>query len=385
MAGKNRMALEILSLFNQIGYKEYVQVLSERDTIQIKDFPNLQISDTHWLDLRRCFKNGKFNPSHVLEIFAAYSGLEIDDLCDKILQLVAQDVAYWTHVSSVVLPMKALDFGTWLTIMKIPICAVDELMLFMLCKIHDRHAMVFTNSKLWTTVKENNHLSLDELYTICDVCLVYLGQDLYDELHSLFDDDNINQEVRILPAVFKTVVTGKTLSTVASLTKLCQEVLKCVGTQQRLVSSCTPSLKPEMESYLSNHPHLLNALGLRKQSSVTQDDSQPHEEAKLQPDLDNTPTLQIAEEPVLSPSTDTSSNTPNRSTPEQNTMESLDKTNDSPNTNVNDVVAQESDMTNPTVSASTNPDKICTQQSQTSEKTSSIKDKEDSPEIPDDF
>ena len=105
--------------------------------IQIKDFPNLQISDTHWLDIRQCSKGGKFNPNHVLEIFADYSGLEVDDLCEKVLQLVQQDVIYWTHVSNVVLLMKALDFDTWLVMMKIPICAVDELMIFVLCKIHD--------------------------------------------------------------------------------------------------------------------------------------------------------------------------------------------------------------------------------------------------------
>ena len=147
---------------------------------RLRIFPTYR-SVTHWLDVRHCYIKGKFNPNHVLEIFAAYSGMETDELRDKILQLVAQDIAYWSHVGSVVLPMKWLDFKTWLTTMRIPICAVDELMLFMLCKIHDRHAMVFTNSKLWTTVKENNNLSLDELYTICDGCLVYLGQDLYGE------------------------------------------------------------------------------------------------------------------------------------------------------------------------------------------------------------
>ena len=75
-------------------------------------------------------------------------------------------------------------------------------------------------------VKENSYSSLDELYTICDVLLVYLGQDLYGELHCLFDDNDTSHEIRILLAVFKTVVTGNTLSTVVPLTKLCQEVLK---------------------------------------------------------------------------------------------------------------------------------------------------------------
>ena len=316
MAGKNRISLEILTLFNQIGYRDYVQVLSERDAIQIKDFPNLQISDTHWLDVCHCFKNGKFNPNHVLEKFVDYSGLEVDDLHDKVLQLVQQDITYWTHVSNVVLPMKALDFDTWLAMMKIPICAVDELMLFVLCKIHDRHAMVFTNSKLWTTVKENSYSSLEELYTICDVCLVYLGQDLYGELRCLFDNNSTSHEVNIFPAVFKTVMAGKTLSSIPSLTKLCQEVLKKVGTEQRLVTSCNLSLKPEMEGFLRDHPHLLTALGLSHKASNVQLNSASPEEVTPQPDLDIVHTPQTAEEPVLSQSTNNSDSTSHKTNPE---------------------------------------------------------------------
>ena len=86
MASKNRMALEILSLFNQIDYREYVQFLCERDAVLIWDFPRLQISKTYWLDVRKCFKNGKFNPNHVLEIFTNYSGLECEDLRERVLQ-----------------------------------------------------------------------------------------------------------------------------------------------------------------------------------------------------------------------------------------------------------------------------------------------------------
>ena len=74
------MALEILSLFNQIGYREYVQYLSEHDAVMICDFPKLQISEMHLLDMRCCFKDGKFNLNHVLEIFAKYSDMEVDDL-----------------------------------------------------------------------------------------------------------------------------------------------------------------------------------------------------------------------------------------------------------------------------------------------------------------
>ena len=148
MADSNKMAIELLSLFNQIGYREYVQSLCEHDAVHIRDFPNLPISETHWLDVHRCFINGKFNPNHVMEMFCDYSGLDTDKLHEKVLLLVEQEVPYWTHASTVCLSMKGLDFLTWLSMMKILFCAVDELMLFILCKMHERHVMVFTGSKL---------------------------------------------------------------------------------------------------------------------------------------------------------------------------------------------------------------------------------------------
>ena len=129
------------------------------------------------------------------------------------------------------MPLKAIDFDTWITMMKIPICAVDELMLFMLCKIHDRHAMIFMDSKLWTTVEEGHNLSMDELYNICDIHLVYLGEDMYGELKCLFGDDG-QQDARAPQAIFRTVASGKTTVKVPTLEKLCQETLKCIGTQK---------------------------------------------------------------------------------------------------------------------------------------------------------
>ena len=246
----------------------------------IRDFPKLQISETHWLDVRCCFKDGKFNPNHVLEIFAKYSDMEVDDL--------------WECALNLVLPMKAIDFKTWLLMMRIPICVVDELMLFILCKIHDHHAMVFTDSKLWSTFEEGHQLSLDELYNICDIHLLYLGQDMYGELKSLYGENRIST-ISTPSSLLKTVVAGKTLSSVPMLTKLCQEELKQIGTQNHVQSSCTPLLKPAMENYLSDHPHLLKALGLTK-SLPTNDTST---EVNLQLDLDINDSSDKAEDPEL--------------------------------------------------------------------------------------
>ena len=260
----------------------------------IRDFPKLQISETHWLDVRRCFKDGKFNRNHVLEIFTKYSDMEVDNLQEHVLQLVEQDTKYWTHVSNVVLSMKAINFETWLSMMKIPICAIYELMLFMLCKIHDCHTMVFTDTKLWTMVEEGHQLSLDELYSICNIHLLYLRQDMYGELKSLFCESR-NPNLIGPSSISKTVVAGKTSPNVPMLTNLCQEALKQIGTKHCVQSSCTPLLKPAMENYLSEHPHLLKALGLTKTLPITDTIT----EVILQQDLDIINTSEKAEDPEL--------------------------------------------------------------------------------------
>ena len=262
--------------------------------VMIHDFPKLPINDIHWLDVRWCFINGRFNPNHVLEIFTKYSDMETDDLRECVLDLVEQDTKYWMHVSSVVLLMKAIDFKTWLSMMRVTICAVDELMLFILCKIHDRHAMVFTDSKLWSTIEEGHQLSLDELYNISDIHLLYLGQDMYGELKSLHNETRITT-ISTPASLSKTVVASKTLSNVPSLTKLCQEELKQIGTQNRVQSSCSPLLKPAMENYLMGHLHLMKALGLTK----TLPSSQSSNEIDRQPDLYLTTTSSNAEAPML--------------------------------------------------------------------------------------
>ena len=100
-----------------------------------------------------------------------------------------------------------------------------------------------------------------------------------------------------------------------------------MGTEQRLATSCTPSLKPEMESFLRNHPHLLTALGLSCKISTEHQNIISHDEAKPQPDLDNVHTSQTAEEPELSQSSKKSTGVPQETTSESSSDDDADANN----------------------------------------------------------
>ena len=63
--------------------------------------------------------------------------------------------------------------------------AGDELTLYALCRLHHRHAVVYTMAGLWTTVKDGMLLSESELVEKCDIKLLHLGGYRYGVLTKL--------------------------------------------------------------------------------------------------------------------------------------------------------------------------------------------------------
>ena len=53
--------------------------------------------------------------------------------------------------------------------------AGDELTLYALCKLYRRHAIVYTMTGIWTTIKDGVLLSESDLEEKCDIKLLHLG------------------------------------------------------------------------------------------------------------------------------------------------------------------------------------------------------------------
>ena len=183
----NELAKEIMSSFTSKNYCEYVTYLTNRDTVSITTFSSTSIGKLYWIDLRRCFKDNKLDPSHVLEIFCDYSGFTTDELRERIIRIMRlkNEVRFWSHAGSVVTQMNFVTYDEWLDMMENPNTFVDELMLYALSRIHSRHTVVMTANRIWTTVKQESDLTIDELMSVCDIRLVYLGNKTFGELRRL--------------------------------------------------------------------------------------------------------------------------------------------------------------------------------------------------------
>ena len=73
MASENKIAEEMLKIFKDKIYADYIPVLEFGDHMVKKDYSELEISKTHWLDMCHCFVNRRRNPLNIYTVFAGWS------------------------------------------------------------------------------------------------------------------------------------------------------------------------------------------------------------------------------------------------------------------------------------------------------------------------
>ena len=182
IAGELLRKMSLISQLKNFSYRQYCQALTERDAVQLDDFKKLSISEHHDIELWYCFKNGVFNPSHVIDYFARYTDKNCNELRELVIKCAKQKREHCLNVASIVLPLKPLGFDDWCDIMSDCRNACDELFLFMLCELHNRHAVVFMSNQSWSMVQTDEPMTEDQIYAACDLHLIFLGQDVYGEL-----------------------------------------------------------------------------------------------------------------------------------------------------------------------------------------------------------
>ena len=110
----------------------------------------------------------------------------------------------------------------------------DELAIYAMCDMLKQHAFVFTHTKPWTTVDGSiASLKIPELCMMCDVRLIYLGNNKFSEVK--LKPEILSPVPRPIP--LKRETPDVQLQTEQSLMSLTQEVV--VGILDASQSSCT--------------------------------------------------------------------------------------------------------------------------------------------------
>ena len=166
-----------LNMYHLSGYRYRMMVpsLNKGDIMTCEQYKHSELYGYFDIDRTNLYKNGKFNPNHVFELFGSYSGHSPAQVRVMTLQAIAANVQFYKDRSSVCLGMRGSYFEKWLSDIADPTCPCDELGLLTLSYLYKRHRLVYTSSKLWSTMELTNPTTLLEALNECTVCLIYLG------------------------------------------------------------------------------------------------------------------------------------------------------------------------------------------------------------------
>ena len=103
----NSIASELLQSFSDENYQEYTQALSNRDGVDIGEFPSTPLGKVYWIDVRNCLSKGVVNPNHLLELFSVYSNQDSKTLREVVLKTMKENSKYWNHVGTVILHLQS--------------------------------------------------------------------------------------------------------------------------------------------------------------------------------------------------------------------------------------------------------------------------------------
>ena len=81
------------------------------------------------------------------------------------------------------LGMQGLNARKWCDAMMLRDTPGDEIALFILCHMFDRHCAVVTSSKIWCTLETDGNATDDQLLSECELQLLYIESAVFSEMH----------------------------------------------------------------------------------------------------------------------------------------------------------------------------------------------------------
>ena len=171
------IAEELLDKINEEGYKETVAPLSIDDKLPDHIFQELKKSmKGRYQFSYELFSNqrGSPKPNGIFELFVRYSGENIDTIRQRLVDYVHSNTLEIKKMTTDYFTQKGGNLLMWVYKMSRPSTAGDELALFLLCKIFNRHAVIHMIKGPWCTLSGEKTGSGVSLEDRCDIVLVFI-------------------------------------------------------------------------------------------------------------------------------------------------------------------------------------------------------------------
>ena len=183
--------MNCLSIISPYNYTNNAIDLTSCDILDQSAFHNMDISKTHWLDLKYCYRYGKPNPQQLCEMFANFNKEDPEDVHKDICNRLKNEGKLYSKVGTVHLLMLKMSFDTWLADMEKNENFGDVLLLYALSQTFQRHVVVLCANRCWSMVGTDNPIDSTRLMEIWHMKLVYISNNMFRELRQKTTRDTV--------------------------------------------------------------------------------------------------------------------------------------------------------------------------------------------------
>ena len=174
------MAKELMSLVSDFPYVSDIPKLKPTDMVMPQHFMIMTLSHNHWVDDSLCYDtNNDRNSNNLFAVFGQFSDEDPMIVRTDLVQAVRDEFDFFSTVGSKYLLETGMDLSQWLLEMQDENTFGDELALYALARRYNRHVIVYTSRKHWTTLHSTKPLDQWDTAKHCHLQLIYLGRFLY--------------------------------------------------------------------------------------------------------------------------------------------------------------------------------------------------------------
>ena len=186
----NSIASALLDVINAVPYERLIAALPQGAGLSETVFPKTRLAKTYSLDMRRWVDGSYMNPNAMFELFGEFnneSGMQTRKRMFKFIGITHQQKAEDCDLLKdawIALHMQGLSAEDWSINMMKRDTPGDEIALHILCRMFNRHCVVITSAKMWSTVKTDHPIDEEKLMEICDLKFLFVEPGVFGELRS---------------------------------------------------------------------------------------------------------------------------------------------------------------------------------------------------------
>ena len=201
MAATSSVSLteELFQVTQLNQYRDSIQAIHPGDGISEKMFPTSVHGAKFELDNRLTYKVNKVckgktmkmkkvvNPNLMFTVFTVFGERSPGEVRKDMIDWIESNRESFKLHTFMGMASRDMDFDTWINNAKSNDYIGDEFCLSALCKMCQRHALVVTSVRLWTTIPPSFQKTDDEIRRLCDIHLLYVCKDTYSVLKPVFE------------------------------------------------------------------------------------------------------------------------------------------------------------------------------------------------------